>query len=412
MARRVVSRASLPALALVPLLLVNIGCASVLSREIVRAPNAGKTAEELGDLDEHDLYEQYVTNQVRVPVGPPAATLSCWVVEAWSVDVDAHLRRADADDPELVEKLYARLDQGVDFERSSFVCFSGREIDFLVDDPPGAKPNPHRHLQLAVVTRGLCPGTRPQPPKGTVFLLHGIGDRKENVPYRLWARILAQAGYRAILVDLRGHGRSTGDFLTYGVTESSDLRQVLDALQDLDLIRGPVGVWGISYGAAVAIQWAAADPRVKAVVAFEPFCTLRDAVHDFAPVVLGPFTFLAAPAVLSAVTQAAAAQAGFRAEQASPLRAIRETEAPVLLVHGTDDHHLYPQHSVRLHEAALDHSDLYLVKGANHLTLWIHDLPVVRERVTSWLDQQLAPPPTTRPVLYPIAGSDTGLPRE
>jgi pimeloyl-ACP methyl ester carboxylesterase len=400
---RVVPRTSIPPLALLSLLLIQVGCASVLSREIVRAPNAGKTAEQLGDLDEQDLYEQYVTHQLRVNVGPPAASLSCWVVEAWSVDVDAHLRRADDNDPDLVEKLYARLDQGLDFERSSFVCFSGREIDFLLDDKPGAKPNPHRHLQLAVVTRGLCAGAKPEPPKGTIFLLHGIGDRKENVPYRLWARILAQAGYRAVLVDLRGHGRSTGNYLTYGVTESGDLRQLLDALDDQGLIVGPVGVWGISYGAAVAIQWAATDSRVKAVVAFEPFCTLRDAVRDFAPVVLGPFTFLAVPGVVSAVTQAAAHQAGFKADHASPLSAIRRTDAPVLLVHGTDDHHLYPDHSRRLHEAAPGHSDLYLVKGANHLTLWIHDLPTVREKVTRWLDRQLGPP-TTRPVLLPIAG--------
>jgi pimeloyl-ACP methyl ester carboxylesterase len=397
-------------LVLLSLLLTQGGCASVLSREIVRAPNAGRSAAELGDADEHDLFEQYIARQVRVEVGPPAASLSAWVVEAWSVDVDAHLRRADGDDPDLVEKLYARLDQDVDFDRSSFVCFGGREIDFLLDDPPGRPANPHRHLQLAVVTRGLCPTTRPQPPKGTVFILHGIGDRKENVPYRLWARILAQAGYRAILVDLRGHGRSTGEFLTYGVTESRDLAQLLDALRDEDLIYGPVAVWGISYGAAVAIQWAAADPRVKAVVAFEPFCTLRDAVTDFAPVVLGPLTFLAPPGVLSAVTKAAAAQGGFRADQANPLRAIRATDTPVLLVHGTDDHHLPPAHSVRLHAAAPDHSDLYMVEGANHLTLWIHDLPTVREKVTTWLDAQLKPP-TTRPVLYPIAGGGRASPR-
>jgi pimeloyl-ACP methyl ester carboxylesterase len=410
MARVVSARASIPSLLLITLLSIQPGCASVLSREIVRAPNAGKTIADLGDLDEHDLYEQYVARQVRVAVGPPAASLSAWVVEAWSVDVDAYLRQADEDDPDLVEKLYARLDQDVDFDRSSFVCFSGREIDFLLDDKPGAKPNPHRHLQLAVVTRGMPRPNHPQRPKGTIFILHGIGDRKENVPYRLWARILAQAGYRAILVDLRGHGRSTGEYLTYGVTESSDLRQLLDQMQTENLVYGPVGVWGISYGAAVAIQWAAADPRIKAVVALEPFCTLRDAVTDFAPVVLGHFTFLASPGVLSAVTHAAAAQAGFRAEQASPLRAIQKTDAPVLLVHGTDDHHLYPDHSIRLHQAAMEHSDLYMVEGANHLTLWIHDLPTVREKVTSWLDRQLAPP-ATRPVLYPIAGSGIGSPR-
>jgi pimeloyl-ACP methyl ester carboxylesterase len=262
------------------------------------------------------------------------------------------------------------------------------------------------HFQFGMLTawRGR-PTTRPtagaaserRAPKGTIFVLHGIGDRKDKVPYLLWARILAQAGYRAVLVDLRGHGRSTGRYMTYGVRESRDMKQLLDAFEAQGLVAGPVGVWGISYGAAVGIQWAAVDPRVRAVCAFEPFCTLRDAVKDFAPVVLGGWSFIAPGPVLRATTNAAAALAGFDPDDASPLRAIRKTSAPVLLVHGTRDHHLPPYHSVRLHEAAPDHSELFLVEGDGHLTLWVRHLPIVRERVTTWFDEKLGALPATAP---------------
>jgi pimeloyl-ACP methyl ester carboxylesterase len=385
---------------LAPLLAGSPGCATFISKEIVRAPNAGKTLADLGeDADDDALDQQYVARQLRVDVGPPKASLAAWIVEAYSVDVDARLRVGDADDPEFAENLLAGLDPSARVLRTSTLSFGGGDLEFLVYGNASG-----RYLQLGMATRAIAPPRKrsrsraPQKPKGTVLVLHGIGDRKENIPYRLWARVLAQAGYRAVLVDLRGHGRSTGEFLTYGVTEARDLAQFLDALEEQSLVVGPVGAWGISYGGAVALQWAAADPRVKAVVAFEPFCTLRDAVKDFAPLILGNWRFLAAPVVLRAVTDAAARQARFDPDDANPLTAIARTTAPVLLVHGSDDRHLPPRHSRRLHAAAPDRTTLCLVEGANHLTLWIHDLPKVRKEVTDWLDEHLAKPPATLPI--------------
>ena len=64
--------------------------------------------------------------------------------------------------------------------------------------------------------------------RGTVFVLHGIRDSKESV--RAWGERLASAGYRAVLVDLRGHGRSSGTFLSYGVVApvASKIKTVRD----------------------------------------------------------------------------------------------------------------------------------------------------------------------------------------
>jgi pimeloyl-ACP methyl ester carboxylesterase len=390
------------------------GCTSLISKEIVLAPNAGRTARQVGDASEATLEDQFIAKQVRVAVGPPAASLSAWIVEAWSVTVDArlHERAGDVadDDPDFdreIQQAYNRA-RG---ERVELTLLNGAMLEPMAHTD--ATGNLKVHFQFGMLTAWKGhPSTQPaagvaavpaaveqRAPKGTIFVLHGIGDRKDKVPYLMWARILAEAGYRAVLVDLRGHGRSTGRYMTYGVRESRDMKQLLDAFEEQGLVAGPVGVWGISYGAAVGIQWAAVDPRVRAVCAFEPFSTLRDAVRDFAPVVLGGWSFIAPAPVLRATTNAAAALAGFDPDDASPLTAITKTDAPVLLVHGTKDHHLPPYHSVRLHEAAPDHSELFLVEGDGHLTLWVRHLPVVRERVTAWFDETLGAgaSPATRP---------------
>src|SRR5262249_7005553 len=115
---------------------------------------------------------------------------------------------------------------------------------------------------------------RPAPsfaaPLGTLIVLHGIYDSKESFS-GVWGRIFASAGYRVVLVDLRGHGRSTGDWMTYGVVESQDLTKVIDVLEERHLVAGKLGVFGVSYGGAVAIQAAALDPRIQAVATMGAF---------------------------------------------------------------------------------------------------------------------------------------------
>ena len=54
-------------------------------------------------------------------------------------------------------------------------------------------------------------------PRGTVILLHGYGLAQfAMVP---WAIRLAQSGWRCVLVDLRGHGKSTGKKVYFGTRE-------------------------------------------------------------------------------------------------------------------------------------------------------------------------------------------------
>ncbi len=113
-------------------------------------------------------------------------------------------------------------------------------------------------------------------PRGTVFLLHGYGvGMFAMLP---WSLNLAQHGWRCVLVDLRGHGKSTGDKIYYGPQESADLRQLLDQLTRDGRITPPVTVVGESYGAAVALRWSTEDDRIKRVVAMTPYGSLSNAV--------------------------------------------------------------------------------------------------------------------------------------
>jgi len=242
---------------------------------------------------------------------------------------------------------------------------------------------PEASLSVSVIE----PAEQWTAPKGTILVVHGIMARS------LWmlspARSLAAAGYRAVLVDLRGHGRSTGEFLTFGVQEARDLSQVIDDLYRRGLAAGPLGVYGISYGATTAIHLAGCDPRIRAVVAVAPFSTMRDEVPDFGRVMVPGLGWVIPADTYQRAIDEAGRVADFDPDRASAVEAIRRTTAPVLLIHGTNDWIVPHRHSVRLHEAAPDHTQLLSVPWYGHVVIWGDPTCEVAQRAREWFDRWL-----------------------
>jgi pimeloyl-ACP methyl ester carboxylesterase len=335
------------------------GCNAGVAQKLSEAPNLrwpirGK------DAPQQVLDANRVALQLRVNVGPPPASLSAWVINPIAGP------------------------GSVSTESNGHVLAT---FQFVLT--PQSRPS----------TRPDSPAvTRPDiSPKATVFLLHGLGDDKQGPPYEFYALCLAGQGYRVVLVDLRGHGRSTGDRITYGARESEDLVQLLDAMERDGLIAGEVGVIGVSYGGSVAICWAGIDPRVRAVVALEPFSSLRDAALDAGPIVLGSIRWMFSNRDLQDIATRVGKLGGFDPDRDSPIAAIARCSTPVLLIHGSADDFLRPAHSVRLHQAAPTHSQLILVDGANHLDLWIKGFKTIMEQTDGWFTRYLTPQsPTTR----------------
>ena len=113
-------------------------------------------------------------------------------------------------------------------------------------------------------------------PRGTVVLLHGYALAQFSM--MPWALQLAQEGWRCVLVDLRGHGKSNGKRISYGLHEVPDLSQLLDQLAHDGQLQEPMAAIGESYGAVMALRWQPSEPRLRAVVAITPYASLSNAV--------------------------------------------------------------------------------------------------------------------------------------
>jgi dienelactone hydrolase len=99
-----------------------------------------------------------------------------------------------------------------------------------------------------------------------VVALHGAGSTRSAVlPH---AAVLAEHGYGVLLFDARGHGRSDGramDFGWYGDLDTDAAVSFLVERPEVDADR--IAALGLSMGGEEAIGAAAADPRLRAVVA-------------------------------------------------------------------------------------------------------------------------------------------------
>jgi pimeloyl-ACP methyl ester carboxylesterase len=123
-----------------------------------------------------------------------------------------------------------------------------------------------------------------------VVLSPGMGDIRST--YRFLAPLIADAGYRVAVVDLRGHGQSSTGWGSYTRADTAG-----DLVQVIQKLGGPAVIVGQSFSGGSATIAAATNPDlVSSVVEIDPFtrpptisvgALLRNAHHRRAVVHLG-----------------------------------------------------------------------------------------------------------------------------
>lgn len=271
---------------------------------------------------------------------------------------------------------------------ASFAHSGGHREDFEVRAPDG------------VLLRGWLVRA-PHPNGNWVLLFHGVADNRVGVIGQ--SEFLLRAGYNVIMMDARSHGASEGPMATYGWLERRDTSTILDALAEKlkqpttfqpspppattrpsGTSRGAgsgsftsstsftsaiphIFALGESMGAGIALQSAAADPRIEAVVAEASFADMKEAAFDYAGLRRSPWlgktwfrpftwTLLYRGQQLS----------GFPIDEVSPVKAVASRQFPVLLICDENDDALPCRHTQRIYTAAIGPKQFWEVPGAFH----------------------------------------------
>src|SRR6266446_2371723 len=197
-----------------------------------------------------------------------------------------------------------------------------------------------------------------------VLVFHGVADNRIGVIGQ--AEVLLRAGYNVVMMDARAHGASDGAMATYGWLERNDSRAIVDALETTEHPRHLFAL-GESMGAGIALQSAAVEPRIEAVVAEASFASLREAAYDYAGLQRYPWlgkTWLA-PGTWTMIYRGESL-AGFPASQVSPEKAVGTRRFPVLLICDAEDVALPCRHTKKIYDAAIGPKQMWVVPRAFH----------------------------------------------
>jgi fermentation-respiration switch protein FrsA (DUF1100 family) len=220
-------------------------------------------------------------------------------------------------------------------------------------------------------------------PVATVVLLHPIRADRTAMTGR--AKILHEAGYAVVLVDLQAHGESRGDAITLGARERFDAQAAVEFARTKNP-QHRIGVIGWSLGGAAATL--ASPLGIDALVLEAVYPTIDEAVHDRLRMRIGPLHYFAAPLLLWQLGP----RLGINRAELRPIDRISQVGCPVLVLAGELDEHTTVAESLRMYAAAAEPRAIFTFAGAKHEDLLAFDGEAYATAVLPFLAQGLGSP--------------------
>lgn len=241
--------------------------------------------------------------------------------------------------------------------------------------------------QVALLTSDdlvLSGWTIPSQNGAAVILQHGYGANSgQMLPVGL---MLARYGYGVLLFDFRGHGRSEGDFVTFGHDEVRDTEAALAfLLEQPDVDPERIGIIGNSMGGATAILAAADNPQLRAVVTEGTFAEVRDIETGIR--ILG---ILSRAPLDPLVNRLVAHYLGFDLGSIAPAKRVGDIgPRAVLVMQGGDDELVPLQSGEKLFAGAQEPKEWWFEPSIRH-NAFFRTLPLAYEqRIVAFFDRYL-----------------------
>jgi uncharacterized protein len=222
--------------------------------------------------------------------------------------------------------------------------------------------------------------------RDAIVICHGFAmNRHELLDI---AQGLRARGHAVLLFDFRAHGTSEGLRSTIGLRETREIAAAVDFLESRPELAGrPVGVAGISMGAAAALLATARDPRIGAVVADSSFATLEEIAAQGLRAFCRLPTFPFAPLILRFAELLTAER--IRAHR--PIDALAAiAPRPILLIHDETDRLIPVAHTHALFAAASGPKECWITACLGHASLWAHRADEYVARLDDFFSRALA----------------------
>ena len=180
--------------------------------------------------------------------------------------------------------------------------------------------------------------------------VHGFADSSDGMG--LYAAVYYDRyGMNVLLPDLRGHGRSDGDYVGMGYDDSRDILRWIDWILEKDPA-AQIVLHGVSLGAAAVLMTTgySLPKQVVAAVADSSYTSAMDLYASVYSRV--DKKLLPASAMMEAVRALEMVRAGYDLAKASPIQAAACSSTPTLFIQGQEDDFVPPRMMPALYKAA------------------------------------------------------------
>ncbi len=216
--------------------------------------------------------------------------------------------------------------------------------------------------------------------KQTVLACHGYRLGKESMIYCV--NVFPDA--HILLLDFRTHGESEGELTTGGFNEIQDVKAAVNYLRKNQLTtKLPLVAIGFSMGSVSLLGALSQGVHFDAVILDSCFADLG--------VQLGRYLnkFYNIPDIsIPAIRHCFSLFAGVNLNAVSPVKWIQDAQVPFLIIHSRDDEVAFQQDARKLHAVA-QCSELWLVDGSGHGSIWKDYPQEYREKISDFIRDQV-----------------------
>lgn len=201
-------------------------------------------------------------------------------------------------------------------------------------------------------------------------------------------QIVLGSGFNAVLVDQRGHAKSRGKTITFGIKERRDAASWVRYVSERFGKDTPIFLIGISMGAATVLMTADMDldGNVRGILADCPYCSPEEIILRTAENMNVPVRLLK-----PCLSGAALLWGHFRLRETDPIRAVSKSKYPILIIHGEDDRFVPAEMSERIYKANPDMVTRETFPDAPHGLSYTLDKQRYCEIVHDFMQRQLFP---------------------
>ena len=194
-----------------------------------------------------------------------------------------------------------------------------------------------------------------------VIVVHGyMGEGKDMISQ---AKQFYERGYNVLVVDLRGHGKSEGDYIGMGWPDRLDLinwaNYIIEQNNDCKIV-----LYGVSMGAATVMMATGEELPENIKVAIED-CGYSSIWEQFKVQLKTLFNLPTFP-VLNAANAVCSLRADYRIKDGDCTKQVEKSKTPTLFIHGDQDKFVPFKMLDKVYEVANCEKQKLVIEGAAH----------------------------------------------